>query len=548
MEKFDITLIALGIVFSIGGIITAVQAEKIRSCKWRLYYLAPLLTGIICAAAGGFDICMISAYIGMIILLAGLFKPEKKVRMISSVTAAVLVITALPVCMFSGKYHYINYEQDFEKGFAKLKAHYVLSEDKEINWEELHDKYLPRFRSAATNNDAAENYTAWTQMCAQFNDLHVCFSADEEVVKEAEEKAAGNDFGLVIATLSDGRTVAIQTDDTLKSKGIHDGTEIISWNGKKPSEADKDSDYYYMKPFADIDNKRFYEGWFAAGTGGDTAEVVYIDDDGNEQAITLSSLGRPYIDRYKDAYNKVSDGLEAGHMSFTKLNDTTACLRIKMMKYDSASENKDDHSNMKNEIRDSVLQLKEEGIKDIIIDIRCNSGGSGDMVLNIAELFAPEGEHYYVTDAYWDKETQSYVKQQDGTYKTDGDIMYSGENILGDDGRIVLLVCDQSVSASDHLTHVLNDLDNVTVIGFTEPSGSAQGCSMLSLESGMMTYSSSLMLNRDGSIFIDSGTDMQSGNGVDIKVPFDEKAINEIFAENKDYLMDYALEYLSNTD
>lgn len=544
MDRYDIMLIALGVLFSAGGIVIAVQAEKLPNSKWRLYYLAPLITGLMLAVMSETDICMISAYAGVLVMLAGIFKNEKKDRIISCVISAVLLLAAVPVCMFSGNYHRIDYAEDFEKGFAKMKAHYVLTEEKQINWQGLHDRYLPRFKSAADNNDAVENYTAWNELCAEFNDLHVAFSAEEDIVRQAEKKAGGNDFGLVIATLSDGKNIAVQTDPTIHSKGIHDGTQIISWNGMTPTEADKLSGFYKMTNFADIENKKFYEGWFAAGTQDETAEVVFIDDEGNQQTITLNSLGRPYADRYHDAYDKVSDGLKAGHMSFTKLNDTTACLRIKTMTFDSASTNKDDHSGMKDEIRDNVLALKEEGIKDIIIDIRCNNGGSGDMVKNIAELFAPEGEHYYVSDAYWDNENKCYVREADGTYKTDGDVMYSGENILGDDGRIILLVSDHSVSASDHLTHVLNDLDNVTVMGFTKPSGSAQGCSAVKLESGMMSYSSSLMLNRDGTIFIDCGTDMISGNNLDIKVPFDEKAVEEIFGRHNDYLMDYALTYL----
>ena len=56
------------------------------------------------------------------------------------------------------------------------------------------------------------------------------------------------------------------------------------------------------------------------------------------------------------------------------------------------------------------------------------------------------------------------------------------------------------------------------------------------------------MLNKDGSVYIDSGTDVQSDIDVDIKVPFDEKALTEIFDNGSDHLMNVSLEYLADLD
>ena len=56
------------------------------------------------------------------------------------------------------------------------------------------------------------------------------------------------------------------------------------------------------------------------------------------------------------------------------------------------------------------------------------------------------------------------------------------------------------------------------------------------------------MLNKDGSVFIDSGTDYQSGIEVDIKVPYDNQALTALFDDGKDYLMDYSLEYLAELE
>ena len=547
MEIYDIITIAAVVV--IGAVLwwIANYSEKVKSSKWRLCWLAAPSAVMILTYIAGFEKLMIPAYLGAAVLIAGMVYTDIHTRRIISVGAAILAAVSVPLCLLNGSYRSIDYVKDFNKGFDSMRAHYVLSEHKNINWDDMYSRYLPLFEKADKDHDKIENEIAWNKFCAEFNDLHVNYASDEDNMKSANRQASGNDYGLVIVTLCDGRTVAAQVDDSLKNKGIHEGTEVISWNGETPAEADKKSELYSMAAFADEDNRKFFEGWFAAGTGGDTAKLCYIDDNGKDQTITLPKLDGSYYDRYNEAYTKVADGMKVGHMTLNKLNDTTACLRIKFMSFDSVSE-KEKHQGMKEELRQQILELKEQGIRDMVIDLRCNTGGSGTMVKAIAELFAPEGEHYYVTDAYWDKDTKSYVKEADGTYKTDHDVIYKGDNILGDEGRIVVLVSDHSVSASDHLTHVLNELDNVTVMGFTESSGSAQGVSPIKLESGYFSYSSSLMLNKDGSIFIDCGSDMQSDSHLDVKVPFDEEAFDAIFVDEKDYLMDKSLELLENTE
>ena len=547
LEVIDIVIIAVLPALSIALWMMADFTEKVRSSRWRMLWLVP---GLICLSLvyiAGFEKLMIPAYLAAVILTAGLFKPEKKPRRAVSVIAAVLAVTALPLCLFDKSYRCADFVDSFNEGFTRMKANYVLADYKQVDWDALYEKYLPEFQAANKAHDKIANEIAWEKFCAEFHDLHVNFASSEENMEAAKKRAGGNDYGIVITTLEDGRTVAVQVDDSLACVGIHNGTEILTWDGMTPAEAEENSELRKMQNYADEDNEKFYEGFFAAGMGGDSVEVVYKDDDGSEREVQLSKISDDYYSRCKDAYNVINQGLNVGHMTVTKINDTTACLRIKTMSFDSISE-KDEHMAMQNELRQNILDMKAQGIRDIVIDIRENNGGSGTMVKAVAQLFAPEGEHYYVTDAYWDKDTQSYVSEGENKWKTDTDITFDGENILGDDGRVVILVTEHSVSAADHLTKLMSTFDNTTVIGFTEPSGSAQGVSPITLDSGMFSFSSSLMLNQDGTIFIDSGTDYQSDNHLDIRVPYDEKAVRALFDDDRDYLMDYSLDYLENME
>lgn len=547
MEYQDIMIIFMllaccGALWAMAG-----YADKVKNSKWRLCWLIPPVLCLLLTLMAGFEKCMIGAYHGALILVLGLVKPEKKSRRLTSLAAAACALVTIPVCLFSSAYRRVDYAADFKKGFERMKTRYVLSEHKNVDWDGLYAEYLPLFEEVTKSGDEVDNQILWDKFCAEFHDLHVGFTSDNETYEAACKRAAGNDYGLVIVTLADGRTVAANVDDSLSSLSIHNGTEIVSWNGMTPAEADELSDYYHMQNFSDEDNRKFYEGFFAAGMGGDTSELVYIDDNGAEQSVVLSKLSDDYYTRFQEVYDRINKGLEAGHMSVTKLNGTTACLRIKSMLFDTASE-KDNHAAMQKELREKILSLKEEGVRDIVIDIRENNGGSGTMVRAIAQLFAPEGEHYYVSDACWDNENKCYVRESEGVWKKENDVTFQGENILGDDGRVVLLVTARSVSAADHMTKVMTNFDNTTVIGFTEPAGSAQGVASVTLKSGSLAYSAALMLNEDGTVFVDSGTDLQADDDVQIKVPFDEQAFQALFDNGEDYLLDYSLDYLANME
>lgn len=94
---------------------------------------------------------------------------------------------------------------------------------------------------------------------------------------------------------------------------------------------------------------------------------------------------------------------------------------------------------------------------------------------------------------------------------------------------------------------IMQGMENVTVMGFTESNGSAQGVSSpVELKSGMLAFPTSLMLDENHDIFVDSGTDHESRNDIDIRIPFDENAVEKIFVENQDYVLEKALELLNN--
>lgn len=542
MIKSDIILLAVEFALSVGLFILAQLAVKYVSAKWRILYAVPAVFCIVMLALDGFEKCLLGVYIGAVLMLAGFFCDKANIRKITSAAAALGILVSVPLCLSTKDYRATDYTKDFEKGFRLMKEHYILAEYKGIDWDSLYDEYLPKFKQATAENDSVQNQIVWMQFCAEFGDGHVGYmSADEELFDKAQAALAGSDYGLSMMTLSDGRTAAVNVDESLSAQGIYNGTIILSWDGEKPESLANKSQLFEVYPFADKENREFYRAIFAAGVGGESVSIRYLDESGTEQTAVLPKLGA-YGDRVKRTLEIVEQGLKAGHMSWTDVGEKAVCLRIKLMSFDRRSETSNDFSAMKSSIEAELAEYNEKGYEKLVIDLRDNGGGSGIMVRTLAEIFAPEGEHYYCTDGKWDEKNRCYAVDENGSFIPDKDNYYTGENQWH--GKpIIILVNANSASASDHFVHVMRGFENVTVMGFTKSNGSAQGVGSVILDNGAFSFSSSLILNKDGSIFIDAGADGICGNDVDVKIPIDENAIRVLFDEGGDYVMQQALAY-----
>lgn len=559
--RICVCIAACGVLWWAAG-----RSEKIKSPKWRrLWLFAPLLALPIDKL--GPELSMIPLYIGAVVAFFGFFMQKKQAKRALALAGAVCMAVSFPVCLLNPRYRARDFKGDFEKLYGCMREHYVLTEHKGIDWDALYDEYQPIFADIDKRQDVGANAVAWGRFCGEFHDGHVNYVYSKDAVGDVNKtlrKAFGNDYGLAIMHCTDGSFAAVNVDDSLAAYGIHNGTVITAWDGKAPDEVSKSSPLYdcnifsyneeteeenfEIASFPDIDNEVFWSAIFAAGIGGDSVEVTYIADDGSEQTARLSRIG-DYAERFADTLKKLNNGVNIGNLQWKKVSDTVACLRIKGMSFDSKSYDSaedDAYDEMKYEIRETILRYQSEGVKDVIIDLRSNGGGSPHMVNGVLSLFAPKGEHYSLTNAVWDRENSCWARNEDGSYVRGDDITYQGEQLLGD-GRVIVIVNSQSVSAADMMTKEAESLDNMTVIGFTGPNGSSQAVGMKSARNGSISFSNCIVLDSDGGIMIDSGTDRQSSNGDGVQiVEFDSEAISALFDSGEDYLLNTALEMLEH--
>ena len=567
MQRID--LIALAVCVLGCGVLwkLADLADRIKSTKWKLCWLVLPVCAFAITRYGP-ELSLLPLYLGTVIAASGFFTEQSGSRKKRALSGAACMLLSIPVCLLNPRYRAKDYLGDFDKLFAAMREHYVLTEHKGIDWDAMYAKYRPQFAEIDRTQDAGRNALVWGAFCGEFHDGHVgysCFKDDNDAASAAIREALGNDYGLSLMRCTDGSFAAVNTDASLAAFGIRNGTVITKWDGKTPDAVSRSAAAYGLSTFIadtetgdvllmldsypDIDNEIFWSGVLAAGVGGDSVTVTYLDETGTEQTAVLPKKGA-YFDRIRSTVDTVNQGVNAGNLQWKKLNDTTACLRIKGMSYDSQSyESAEDdaYDEMKDEIRETILRYQAEGVRDVVIDLRSNQGGSPHMVDGVVSMFAPKGEHYNMSTGLWDAEHHCWATDASGRYIPNGDITFQGEQLLGD-GRIIVLVNSETVSAGDDMVKIMEGMENVRIIGFMQPNGSCQAVNFQTADWGTLNFSSCVSLEKDGSIFIDSGIDRQStdGDGVEI-VPFDEAAIRSLFDEHKDYLMEQALQMLAGS-
>jgi carboxyl-terminal processing protease len=121
--------------------------------------------------------------------------------------------------------------------------------------------------------------------------------------------------------------------------------------------------------------------------------------------------------------------------------------------------------NCSKNVMKALVELKEQGAKGIILDLRGNGGGLLQEAVDIVGLFVPKGTKLV--------ETRGKVPQAASTYVTQ-------RNPIDESIPLVVLTDEQSASASEIVAGSLQDLDRAVIVGVrTFGKGLVQSTRML---------------------------------------------------------------------
>ena len=262
----DISFIIIELLISVFIFLLTGIEERFASNRWRLVYAAPLFILIIMTIISGFSVYYTGAYIAALVCMVSLFAGKKNVKRTLAGAGIICAAISFALVLFIPERRKSAYLDDFEKAFSTMKEHYVLDQEKGIDFNELYKIYHPLFKEVDETQDHVENYKLWQRYTGEFYDGHVGYQMKrDDLFLDAIMKSYGNDYGLSLIRLSSGEYAAVnvegyensynvtndEKDDmgiyrikdeflsenadrdrlTLKNAGIKNGTIITKWNG-----------------------------------------------------------------------------------------------------------------------------------------------------------------------------------------------------------------------------------------------------------------------------------------------------------------------------
>ena len=527
--------------------------------------LLPLIAALIHLAIYGLQAFWIFfyLYIEALIPLINLLPGRKKLPVaIKSVLSSLLALVVCVLFLFDllgspivHNYTRMSYTQSFKKMLATMEKEYCLSSWKKIDYDGLLKEYLPRVEEAEKNNDESAYAAVVTEVTYRFYDYHVYTALGDDIDEDVMNSLTGNDYGLSMMKLDDGTVIAIFVEDgngmlydephDITKLGIHNGTQIVAWDGKEINEAiDETECINTIIQFSVKSNEDFFRPAFLAGKGGETVDVTFIDDNGSEKHAQLNRIG--------DYSGRLSGVL----IKFLHLHDYTPNFTTKMLDdkcgyllvrseyystfYDNLSVIRSGYYPELVEFYSSKIEeLKAQGMEYLVIDIRNNGGGYDNVAGALASLFTDEKK--YMCGFGYEDETGYHTTENnyifpDGRYK---------------DLPVVVLVNLTCGSAGDGMAKFLGDCDNVTLMGITASAGVNQnnGGVMYLTKNISVYYPIALTLSSENVPLIDTDQTREGRIPLEAKIPMTKEFVLKTCDWNseEDPQLDYAADYLAKS-
>lgn len=476
----------------------------------------------------------------------------------SAVLCFVFILNSISAPMVHNYTRY-SYTESFKKMLKTMEQEYCLNSWKEIDYDELLETYLPRVEEAEKNRDEAAYSAIVTEVTYYFYDSHVGPYLTDDTRFATCEYLSGNDYGLSMIRIDDGSVIAVLVEPGCEAdtKGIHNGTTIISWDNRDINEAIEDVECIYPGlSFPVEENEDIFRPIFLAGKGGESVSITFLDDNGNERSILVQKTGN-YEDRLSVAINcLLHNGDDYQNFYSCMLDDRCGYLQITSECYDALGDNisaikKGYYPELTKYYADLIENLENKGMQCLIIDIRNNGGGYDSVAGALASLFNDKKAHM-VSFGYEDAQGYHIAESQyifpDGRYA---------------DIPVVVLVNSNCMSAGDGMAKFLGDCPNVTLMGITASSGVNQnnGGYIYLTDNICVTYPVFLSLSEDGEPFIDTDHTRENKIPLDVAIPITGENAKTIFSIDnydreamekgkivfkRDVELEYAVRYLLN--
>jgi C-terminal processing protease CtpA/Prc len=341
----------------------------------------------------------------------------------------------------------------------------------------------------------------------EFNDGHVGTSFTQKYIDDH----IGGRLGMRLAELDNGDVIVISVTDGLPADeaGIELGATILEWNGQSPVEAAGEEQLLFGASSEHARHLQQYE-FLTRGPLDDEVTVTFANPDSDEETVDLTysediesrdffantdvSLGADY----DPAQLPVDASLLDTGIGYIKINTFSTDPLLMTNAWDTA-----------------ITTLNQLGAVGLIIDVRDNGGGYGNLPLYIAGSFYDEPFEF--NELY-------YIDEQGNNILTDTEEVVPNE--VQWDAPVALLIDESCASACEIFSAAMAENPDHQIVGYTPTAGVEASVFFWALPGDISFQASVGRMERDGELFLE-------GVGVPPNVPVEWTAENLLNPEDE---------------
>jgi C-terminal processing protease CtpA/Prc len=417
----------------------------------------------------------------------------------------------------------LSYTEAFDAMVDLLEREYAFTEYKEIDWDALVEAYRPRVEAAEAEGNAFEFKLAIRDFSYEIPDGHVAvFGSGMQELNALFQQAISGGLGLNLTQLEDGRVIVsfLLEDGPAANAQMQLGDEILEVDGTPIEEALANT--FIFNGFSADHLTRIQQlRYIVRRPLGEQVAITFRDSDtGDEETVTLTTVNEV------ETFNRSSIVADAPRFTqpveFEQLDNGYA--------YVSVNTFSDNEVLTVQQWEYFLTRVNDAGIEGIVIDMRFNGGGSGQLADGLAGYFYEENTAVGFIGFYNDELGRFDVREERP------DTVYAAPEVFRYAGEVAILVGPACASACEFFSYSMAQLDNVAVVGQYPSQGLGGGVNDFFMPEGLrFRYTASRGLNSDMEIHIE-------GIGVvpDIAVPITEETV----FSDEDLVLQAALDYL----
>jgi carboxyl-terminal processing protease len=185
----------------------------------------------------------------------------------------------------------MTWVEAFDAANAILSAQYAFTEQKDIDWDALHDEFAPRVTEAQAENNSKLLYLALREYAYSIPDGHITIIGDDMGMRADQ---VGGGYGLTVIGLNDGTVIAdrVIAGGPAAGAGMVPGATILEWDGLPIADAVSAASVLWAETPPATNEARLYNQYrFVVRAPVLTAtEVVFQNPGESESTATLVAV------------------------------------------------------------------------------------------------------------------------------------------------------------------------------------------------------------------------------------------------------------------